>query len=98
MKPYRMSEKFKRFWDSLPNYSNKGSSIWAYRAWKNLKLNDDHYNESQIIRWVGNYFKQISNVQYAYSPGKLLELGISQEFAVKSEADKFKEQYTRGVK
>lgn len=98
MKPYRMSKKFQKVWDCLPNYNNKGSSIWAYRTWKNLKLNDQHYNESQIISWVKNYFDELDNHQYAYSPGKLLELGISKEFKVKSQAEIFKEIYTKGVK
>jgi len=98
MKPYRMSDKFKAVWDSLPEYNNKGSSIWAYRTWKSLKLNDDHYHELDIIRWVSNYFEEIGNIQYAYSPGKLFELGVSKEFKVKSQADKFREKYTRGVK
>ena len=98
MKPYKMSKKFQAVWDSLPDYNNKGSSIWAYRTWKNLKLNDDHYNDVKIVSWVKQYFKELDNQQCAYSPGKLLELGVSKEFKVVSNADKFKEMYTKGVK
>jgi len=98
LKPYRMSKKFQSVWEVIPDYQNKGSSIWAYRSWKNLKLNDDYYNESIISKWIKEYFDNINDKKYAYSPGKLLELGLSQDFKVESQSDKFKKLYTRGVK
>lgn len=97
-KPYRMSEKFKIFWQALPIYDNKGSSIWAYRVFRRLNLNDDSFNIKDIVEFTRQYFDDKEDNKYLLSPGKILELGYSRNFEHETEAEKFRKLYTRGTR
>ncbi len=99
MKPYRMSKKFIEWWETLPVYDNKGSSIWSYRVWNRLGLNKDtSFPVKDIVAFTKQYFDERKDNKFLYSPGKILELGYSKDFAHESEEEKFRRMYTRGVK